>query len=258
MEFEFVESNLRDSFRALASVRSSGDVRDLAGVSIASAGVTFQMFNAAFLAAPVASEAELEKRIAQAAVQFQARGLQWAYWVCTDWMAEKVRRRSRRVFERNNLRFSVELPGMIADRLLPPERKPPEMRFERVRNQQTRMAFCALGSQCFNVPLVWFNEVFDNDLVWDKFAGYVAYVEGEPVSSAATVTSSGAIGVYNVATIPSHQRQGYAEAVMRHALEKAREEHGIERTILQSTPQGFPLYVRMGYRTVTKVAVYSS
>jgi hypothetical protein len=41
-------------------------------------------------------------------------------------------------------------------------------------------------------------------------------------------------------------------------LEKAREEHGLERTILQSTAQGMPIYQRMGYKTVTRVLVYSS
>ncbi len=37
-----------------------------------------------------------------------------------------------------------------------------------------------------------------------------------------------------------------------------RREHGLERSILQSTPAGYRLYERMGYRTVTKVAVYAA
>jgi hypothetical protein len=45
---------------------------------------------------------------------------------------------------------------------------------------------------------------------------------------------------------------------MRSALSSARQEHGIERTILQSTAQGFDLYRRMGYAVVTHVAVYTS
>jgi ribosomal protein S18 acetylase RimI-like enzyme len=68
----------------------------------------------------------------------------------------------------------------------------------------------------------------------------------------------GAIGVYNVATMPDHQRRGYGEAVMRHAVAEAQREHGIERTILQSTPAGLSLYERMGYRTITRVSVYAS
>ena len=63
MEFQPVESNLRASFRILAGGRPRGEVREIAGISIASAGVTFQMFNAAFLAAPVASDVEMERRL---------------------------------------------------------------------------------------------------------------------------------------------------------------------------------------------------
>jgi len=77
------------------------------------------------------------------------------------------------------------------------------------------------------------------------------------VSTAAIVVGGGVLGVYNVATVPGHQHKGYAEAVMRHALEDAARRHGIERTILQSTPAGHRLYERMGYRTVTTVSVYS-
>ena len=58
-----VADNLRESFRVIASSRTGGELRELTGVSIASAGVTFQMFNSAFLSGPVATEAELKKRI---------------------------------------------------------------------------------------------------------------------------------------------------------------------------------------------------
>ena len=80
----------------------------------------------------------------------------------------------------------------------------------------------------------------------------------EAVSTAAVVVGNGVAGVYNVATTPGHQRQGYGEAIVRHALETTRREQGIERSVLQSTKAGYALYERMGYRTVTSVAVYSS
>jgi ribosomal protein S18 acetylase RimI-like enzyme len=94
--------------------------------------------------------------------------------------------------------------------------------------------------------------------VWRRFLAYVGYCEEEPVTSAAVVLSSGVAGLYNVATLPAFQRQGYGEAIVRHALAEAQRNYGIERTILQSTPAGYRLYERMGYRTVTRVAVYSS
>ncbi|MEI9973653.1 MAG: GNAT family N-acetyltransferase [Ignavibacteriota bacterium] len=95
--------------------------------------------------------------------------------------------------------------------------------------------------------------MFDSQLVWDRFAAYVAYVDEAPVSTAAIVIGGGAIGVYNVATMPDRQRRGYGEAVMRYALAEAQREHGIERSTLQSTPAGLRLYQRMGYRTITRV-----
>jgi len=256
--FENVADNLRESFRIIAASRDAGEVRELQGVSIAAAGVTFQMFNAAFLAAPVATEAELAQRILLPGLHFNARGLEWAYWVCEDWMQPKARRHSRQIFERHGLRHSVDLPGMVAEGIRAPVKPLPRLEVRRVGDNGTREAFCSIGSVCFHVPIAWFREVFDSSAIWETFASYVGYLDGEPVCTAAIVVGGGALGVYNVGTLPSFQRRGYGECVMRHALADARARHGIERTILQSTPAGLRLYERMGYRTVSRVAVYSS
>jgi ribosomal protein S18 acetylase RimI-like enzyme len=258
VDFQAVADNLRESFRAIAASRVPGEIRELRGVSIASAGVTFQMFNSAFLSAPVESEAELARRIMLPSVHFNARGLEWAYWVCEDWLEAKARRRSRQIFERHGLRHSVDLPGMVAERILPPVKPLAKLEIRRVGDAATRDAFCAIGSVCFHVPVPWFREVFDSEAVFERFIGWVGYVDGEPVSTAATVMGGGAVGVYNVATMPEHQKRGYGETVMRYAVSEAQRRSGIERIILQSTPAGQRLYERMGFRTVSSVAVYAS
>jgi ribosomal protein S18 acetylase RimI-like enzyme len=258
VNFETVAENLRESFRVIAASRSGGELRELRGVSIASAGVTFQMFNAAFLSEPVATEADLTQRVMLPALHFNARGLDWAYWLCDDWLAPRPRKRARQLLDRLGLRHSVDLPGMVATRVLPPEKPLPMLEIRRVCDGPTHDAFCAIGSVCFHVPLAWFHEVFNGESVWQRFTSYVGYVDGDPVSTTSIVLGGGVIGVYNVATLPGHQRKGYGEAVMRHALAAARREHGIEDTILQSTPAGLHLYQRMGFRTITKVGVYST
>lgn len=258
MNFENVAANLRQSFRAVAASRPDGENRELPGVSIASAGVTFQMFNAAFLSAPVENEMELEQRIMIARTHFQSRGQQWAYWVCDDWIGGRLRKRSRRAFERSGLRHSVDLPGMVAERLAPPVRPLPHLDVRRVEEGAVRDAFCAIGALCFHVPPAWFNQVFDNASVWRDFAGYVGYYQDEPVATTAVVAGGDSLGVYNVATVPMHQRRGFGEAVMRQAVEDARRLTGMERVVLQSTVAGYKLYLRMGFRTVTSVAVYAS
>ena len=258
MNFENVAENLRESFRVIAVSRGAGEVRELPGVSIASAGVTFQMFNAAFLSAPVATEAELAQRILLPSLYFDARGLEWAYWVCEDFLGPKAQRRSRQIFERHGLRHSVDLPGMVAECIYPPVKRLPPMEVRRVGDRATWDAFCAIGSVCFHVPIAWFCEVFDSGSVWERFAAYVGYVDQQPVSTAAMVIGGGVVGVYNVATMPGHQRRGYGEAVMRQAVADIQQWHGNGPVILQSTPAGFRLYERMGFRTVTTVAVYAT
>jgi ribosomal protein S18 acetylase RimI-like enzyme len=259
MGFRTVEENLRQSFRLLAAAQPAGEVREAAGVTIASAGVTFQMFNAAFLSAPVDCDRELDRRIATAEVHFGARDLGWSYWVCEDWLDRKARRRVSDAFKKHGLYLATVLPGMLAESLAAPARQLPRLDVRAVVDENSWAAFCDIGALCFNVPLKWFQEVFRDPEIWKNgFVGYVGYLDGEPVSTAATVIAAGAVGIYNVATIPSRQRFGCGEAVMRHALGRAREDHGIERTVLQSTAQGFDLYRRMGYSVVTSVAVYTS
>jgi ribosomal protein S18 acetylase RimI-like enzyme len=258
VQFQLVADNLRESFRVVAASRAGGELRELHGASIASAGATFQMFNAAFLAKPVATEAELAQRILLASMHFQNRGQEWAYWVCEDWIEGRLRKRSRRIFERHGLRLSTELPGMIAEQVLPPVKPLPRLDVRRVCNDAERERFCEIGSVCFHVPIPWFREVFDSERVWEQFAAYVGYAAGRAVSTAAVVAGGGAIGVYNVATLPDEQRSGFGESVMRYALKEGLREHGAQPVILQSTPAGLRLYQRMGFRTVAKVAVYSS
>lgn len=258
MRFEPVAENLRESFRVIAASRERGEVREMPGVSIAAAGVTFQMFNAAFLSSPVSTEAELAQRILLPSLHFNARGLEWAYWVCEDYLAPKPQRRMRQIFERHGLRHSVDLPGMVAEHILPPVRPLPPVEVKRVGDAVTRAAFCSIGSVCFHVPIAWFCEVFDNQSVWEGFAAYVGYVNREPVSTTAIVTGGGVLGVYNVATIPGFRARGYGEALMRMALLDARQRQPVDQVILQSTPAGYRLYERMGFRTVTHVSVYST
>jgi ribosomal protein S18 acetylase RimI-like enzyme len=259
VQFQNVEQNLRHSFQALAVDRPEGDVREIGGVSIASAGTSFQMFNAAFLSSEVRSSEDLERRIATARVHFRARGLTWSFWVCEDLLPLKVRKRMEHLFEAAGLHLTVQLPGMVAERLLPPRRALPEIEIRRVSDESTRHAFCDIGCVCFHVPLNWFREIFLRRQLWDgDFVGYVGYWNGEPVATAATVIAGDAVGVYNVATLPAHRRRGHGEAVVRYAIEKARQQSGYERTILQATQHGLALYLSMGYKTVTTVRVYVS
>jgi GNAT superfamily N-acetyltransferase len=250
MSFRFIEENLRESFRVLARERVRGDVLELPGLSIASLGVTFQMFNAVFLNSEVESQEDLDSRLLTAKQHFEKRGLPWSIWICEDWLPHAVRRKLSRSCERFGLKLASEMPGMIADSVTC---VPSDLEFRRVDTIPTLNDFRAIGSTCFHVPPSWFGEVFDERFsARESFVCWVAYRDGEPVATAASVSCEGTTGIYNVATLPAFRKHGYGEAVTRHAVGSR------GRIVLQSTSQGLRLYERMGFRAVTRILAYNS
>jgi GNAT superfamily N-acetyltransferase len=259
MSFRDVADNLRESFRVLADGRTGAEVLELPGISIASLGVMFQMFNAAFVSAPVDTQAELEERLRTARSYFDSRGLPWALWVCEDWLAAGLRRKLSRTCEAFGLRLSSEMPGMAADRIEPPKRKLPELEVRRVEVEASLNDFRAIGSHCFHVPMVWFAEVFDEKMAMRQtFVCWVGYRDGMPIASAASVVCAGALGIYNVATAPEFRNCGYAETITRYAIDAGLRVAPARRFVLQSTAAGQRIYERMGFRPVTRVLVYNS
>jgi ribosomal protein S18 acetylase RimI-like enzyme len=228
-------------------------------VSIASLGVTFQMFNAAFPSEPVETRAALEDRLRASKNHFDSQALRWAFWICEDWLATDIRRKLSRTCETWGLRLSSDMPGMSVESIQRPTRKLPALDIRRVQSAQALDDFRGLGSTCFHVPLSWFSEVFDPGMATHRdFVCWVGYRDGLPVATAATVSAHGVIGLYNVATAPEYRHRGYGEAITRHAIDEALRSTEATRIVLQSTADGLSLYRRMGFQPVTRVLVYSS
>lgn len=258
--FEIVEENLRAALGVFSVVKDTGEIREMPGVLIISSGIAFPMFNAAYhLTAPSGAADDLERRIALARVHFSVRGLRWCYWLCEDRLEKPVLRRTREIFGKHDMHLAMSAPGMVSDRLPPPDRPLPALECRRVSGEASRLAFSHIMSVAFGIPFSVAAEVYGGENIWGTgFTGYVGYVDGDPVSTAAIMIAAGVIGVYAVGTLPGHQKRGYAETIMRYAVERAREESGIERTVLQSSQAGLPLYLKLRYRQVTGFQVFVS
>jgi ribosomal protein S18 acetylase RimI-like enzyme len=258
-EFESLEANLRQSFRVLAQGRPRAEVTELEGVSIASLGVAFQMFNAAFLNSRVAGRGDLEARLNRAQALFRERQIPWSFWICEEWLAWPARRSLVAMCEKFGLRAVAEMPGMAADSIRDQKRHDqPRVDIIRADDARGMGHFRTIGSLCFHVPPTWFREVFDDAMPSRDFICWVACRDGLPVATAATVVSHGVIGVYNVATLPDERGKGYAEAITRHAIAEASRQSGFTRVILQATVQGERLYKRLGFREVSRLVVFNS
>jgi ribosomal protein S18 acetylase RimI-like enzyme len=256
---EAMDENLREMLGAFGRAKAAGATRALPGLAVCSSGLQFAMFNGAVLTAPVEGASGLDERIQTAAAYYASRGLPWSIWVCQGWLDRDLRPRAAEAFYRHGLHLVVELPGMEAESIAAPVRPLPELEFRRVRDPGTRAAFNHIMSIAFGIPFDLSLQIYGSEKTWGGgLTGWVAYLKGTAVASAATLIAGGAIGVYAVGTLPHHQRKGCGEAVMRHALAQAQAESGLERSVLQASPAGFHLYQRMGYRTVTRYAVFAS
>ena len=78
---------------------------------------------------------------------------------------------------------------------------------------------------------------------------YVGIVDGEPVVTGVGFTSGDSVGIFSVATVPTARRQGFGAALTRRAILDGAA-HGASWAYLQSSPAGFRVYERLGFRTV--------
>lgn len=253
-----MEENLREMLGAFGRAKPDGETRALPGLAVCSSALQFAMFNGAILTSPLAGVFELEERIDAAAAYYGSRGLPWSIWLCQGWLDRELRPRASETFYRHGLHLVVELPGMEAERIEAPVRPLPALEFRRVCDPRTRADFNHIMAIAFGIPFDFSLQIYASEKTWGgALTGWVAYREGAAVATAATLIAGGTVGVYAVGTLPQHQRQGCGEAVMRQALEQAQAESGLDRSVLQASAAGFHLYQRMGYRTITRYAVFA-
>jgi predicted GNAT family acetyltransferase len=72
-----------------------------------------------------------------------------------------------------------------------------------------------------------------------------------PVSTGLGVRSGRTIGIYNIATIPAARGKGYGAAITRRNVADG-VAAGCDVAILQASDMGFPIYERIGFRTVVE------
>lgn len=261
-----IDSEVLESNRSFAqawefwSRRSgAGEISHLPGLTAAWMGVTWPVCNLTFLSEPVRDEADLDSRADAALAYARGRDRGWALFVCKDLLPQNLSASFQEVLARRGLTRVVEVTGMAADRLLPPRRPLPDLEFRQVEDTETRRAFSEVNAAAYGIPVEWGYEALDVEALWGSGGfGVVGYLDGKPVTTAETIALDGLLYVALVATLPEHQKKGYAEAAMRRSLAQAAEATGLERTVLHASQAGFPLYQEMGYRPVAPFFGFAS
>lgn len=253
--YRIVEQNLRAAMRTYAFIGGRSETRDYPGLAISSSGLDVPVFNSAMLTGPTE---DIERHIATADVHFQSRGLGWTFWVCEDLLPVESRGSALvDVFLSKGMQQIAAPPGMYTGSILPPLKPSAPMTFARVDSAQTSLEFAHLAATVFSLRFDVAKQIYGATGIWESPSyGWIGYSKGKAVAIVSLVIAAGAVGVYSLGTLSQVRGRGFGETLLRHALEEARRQCGIECSVLQATPQGISLYRRMGYRVVTKFSIY--
>ena len=236
--------------RHAASQSTVGSIREFGGLEAAWANSTLVINNGTYLASAPSSEAELRNRIASACDDARPHGLPRALYLYEPYLTGVA---SGAIASEFGLHRVMGLQVMTGDvrKLKPPLRPLPDVEFSRVTTREDTWTVFDINLRSYGMPVSMADSVLDTNAYYSnpqREIGFVALADGVPVSTTSVIELDGWLYVAMVATDPGHRRKGYAEAVMRHALEVSAATMGTTRTALDASVMGAPLYSQMGYQ----------
>jgi len=250
-------AQFRGAWRSFAQRCPSGEIIDAPEVFIASANVTWPIMNAAFLPAPAETEESLKRAVTSASAYFASKGRGWMFMLSEDWLTPGLREKAPQLLASAGLKPSMDATGMVTERLARPVRPLAPLEFRRVTREEGAREIADINGESYDTPLEIAREAIDVPGMFDgDCQGYVGYAGSKAVTCTAVLKVDGVAYVALVATRAAHRQQGYAEAAIRHALAQARTAWGVERTVLHASRAGYPVYLQMGYRPVTRFDFY--
>lgn len=133
------------------------------------------------------------------------------------------------------------------------------LEFKRAQTAQELKDFDAINQSVGESPL-W-ERIFKSlpaQVFEDNFPiqYYVGYLNGEPVTTGVLVFYAGVAGIYHIATHPTHQRKGFAKAMMTHLFQRAKKQD-FSIILLQATEEGQYLYDKLGFEPFSYVHEYN-
>jgi GNAT superfamily N-acetyltransferase len=249
----FSISQFRDAWRVLCAASPDTVVEQTDGIEYVFGGVPISFFNVAILTADQITSQQLEDYAYRALAWAAPRKVAWLFVVTHDALAPGVD--ATKTLEPCGLVPMLPLTGMIAHELTPAARTP-DLAIEVARDDAACVAALDINSAAYGVSLSSANDAFGTFAAWDPHVLSLGYVDGVPVASTAVLQVAGCRYVALVATRPDQQRRGYAEAVMRHALDVGTTKFGNQPTTLHASDAGRPIYARMGYATIASHTAY--
>ena len=224
------------------------------GLDMVFSGLPIAFFNVGIVTGDDVSRPQLEASCRRACDWAAATGLPWLFVVTHDSLSAGTD--ATESLDGCGLTPILPLTGMRTPDVAAPGRVASGLDLSAAEDRPTCEAVFDINAAAYAASLDACKPVFGEPSFWDDHVLSLGRVDGRFVASTAVLMVDGYRYVAMVATLPDFQRRGYAEAVMRHALDRASARFGNHPTVLHATEAGRPVYERMGYRRVASHTAY--
>jgi GNAT superfamily N-acetyltransferase len=244
---------LIEAWRAMVGRLPGHTIARSADVATAFANASLPLMNLSILDRPTVSETDFGRALGVARERAEACEHGSLVVVCPSWAPPEW----RRIAAGAGLVPSDSITGMATDALAASRRTPPLIEYRLVRDPATATDIAVVNARAYGMP-VEMAECISHPDVWTKDTfGVVGYVREEAVTCTAAFVIGEMIYIALVATLPTAHGQGYAEAVMRRAIQYAQDAVGPKRIWLHATEMGRPLYRSMGFATGAELTLFA-
>mgnify|MGYP002789663280 CR=1 FL=1 len=255
-----VESNVifRDAWDEM-NREAPGFAQRRGGILEASfSGAPMPFFNLAFTMAPPGSRAEWASAVDETTEWAGAQGAPWLLVTEPETLGA-IKSEAEALLIERGFAPMMQLMGMEAGELTEPSRAKPEGTWRTEQDAGAASQVIRLNEAAYQMS---FGEpgslVLEQSNWWRSPERLFSLLEVDqkPAASTAVFAVDGTRYVALVATDPSAQRRGYADAVMRDVLARSLAAGMPQRTYLHATAAGRPVYERMGYRVTAEHTVW--
>jgi GNAT superfamily N-acetyltransferase len=224
------------------------------GIEYVFSGIPIPFFNIALLTGRGMSRPQLEARAREACAFAGRMDVPWLFIVTHE--AIEGEGETDGLCHAYGLDPVMPLTGMVAEQVAPATTRPPGLEVVVPRDEAECGTILDINSAAYAMDLAAGKPLLGVPSFWTPHFPVLGVVDGAAVATAAVLMVDGIRYVALVATRPGHQRRGYADIVMRRALQLAAGTHPGSSTVLHATEAGRPIYERMGYRTISRSTLY--
>ncbi len=240
------------AWKVLAGSMPGYALEESQGVTTVFSNERLNFLNVSILDRPLLGVAEFQDAIALA--RERAKGCRYDSLValCGAWAPEGW----AELVAPAGLRPFMNMTGMATDRMLPALRAPPALDYRLASDVATATDLAVINAHAYGTPVELMDCICNLRLWRENSFGVVGYAEGRPVTCTGAFVIGEMIYIALVATMPDAHGKGYAEAVMRRAIDHAYEAAGRKRLWLHASDMGAPLYHSMGFETGAQLPLF--